>query len=90
MTLYYGDDHWLAVLHERNERTRRHYENLKSLSRHYSIPCAQVTKELRSGVGWDHDNAGLLPHNPNRDRMTDGELAEWAVQQNSSQGAADE
>jgi hypothetical protein len=89
MTLDYGDDHRLAVLHERNERTR-HYENLKFLSRHYSIPCSQVTKERRRGVGWDHDNAGLLPHNPNRDRMTDGELAEWAVQQISSQGAADE
>jgi hypothetical protein len=71
----------LSALREEAEQLKIHLNNLKTLSKHFSIPCLQVQKELRRGVGWDNDNAGMLPYNPNRDRMTDRELAAWAVWQ---------
>ena len=80
-----NDPDWLTAIKVRGQHVQEYFKNLRILSLRFSIPCRQVTKELRRGVGYDHDNAGMLPYNPDRDRLTDRELAAWAVQQVANQ-----
>ena len=80
-----NDTDWLTAMKVRGEHMQEYFHNLRILSQRFSIPGTQVTKELRRGVGYDHDNAGVLPYNPDRDRLTDRELAAWAVRQIANQ-----